>query len=128
MKKNVQHDFILTQILQELREVKKQNLEIQKDLDLLILSHKVVISGDYLSDISPIDFTQSDWYKELVSISKDTDENFSISEDIDEKIIKLTEETQKVIDDYEKEFGGSCKANDIYLNYISKFKKYFLGE
>ena len=48
MKKNVQHDFILTQILQELREVKKQNLEIQKDLDLLTLSHKTALSQDYL--------------------------------------------------------------------------------
>lgn len=120
MEKNVQHDFILTQILQELREVKKQNLEIQKDLDLLTLSHKVVISGDYLLEANPIDFTQSDWYKELISLTKDVDCN--------EEIKKLTEETQKIIDDYEKEFGGSCKANNIYLNYISKFKKYFLGE
>lgn len=120
MKKNVQHDFILTQILQEIRE-------LRKDVEYIKSHYEVSILEDYVINTSPIDFTQSDWYKELVSISKDTDEIFSISEDIDEKIIKLTEETQKVIDDYEKEekivfFDKPIELSKINKNIISFIK------
>lgn len=121
-KKNMQHDFILTQILQELREVKKQNSEIQKDLDLLTLSHKTVVSEDYMMKLNPVDFTQSSWYKDLMSL-EETDSSkdlLSISEIIDEEIKKINEESKQLIEDCKKK---RLMTVDYHFPSISKLNK-----
>lgn len=92
MKKNIQHDLILSLILQEIRE-------LRKDVELIKLHYEPVVLDD--SVFLPI------WYKE---------QNEKIQE---------TLYTQNIIDDYVKEHGGSCAANNEYLGMVGKLCNFF---